>query len=137
MDLTLQVMVRSLFGFGEAFIAVPLWALRISIEEGSAVCGPVVHHHRRRCGVRSTFARCYRDTFCPPAWLRWWGCWYAGLWVPQVTHWYLLSLPTVIPAIFIGRPINHCLRGDSFLKHVHAGRVCVGAGLLMLTIRRT
>ena len=38
-----------------------------------------------------------------------------GLWVPAVTHYYLISLPVAVPAIFLGRFVNHRLRGDSFL----------------------
>jgi uncharacterized membrane protein YfcA len=59
----------------------------------------------------------------------------AGLWVPAVTHYYLISLPAALPAIFIGRFINHRLRGDSFLVYVHVGLVCVGALLLIQAIR--
>jgi uncharacterized protein len=60
----------------------------------------------------------------------------AGLWTPTVTHDYLISLPAAIPAIFLGRFINHRLRGDSFLKYVHAALVCIGALLLIQAIRR-
>jgi uncharacterized membrane protein YfcA len=54
----------------------------------------------------------------------------AGLWVPAVTHYYLLSLSVALPAIFLGRAINHRLRGDAFLTYVHAG--LIGVGLLLL-----
>jgi hypothetical protein len=63
------------------------------------------------------------------------GYWLAGLWVPAVTHYYLLSLPVVVPAIFLGRAANHRLRGDAFLKYVYAGLVCVGTVLLVQAIR--
>ncbi len=58
------------------------------------------------------------------------GYWLAGLWVPIVTHYYLLSLALVLPAILIGRFVNHRLRGDAFLKYVHVGLVLIGAALL-------
>jgi uncharacterized protein len=58
------------------------------------------------------------------------GYWVAGLWTHTVTHDYLLSLPAAIPAIFLGRWLNHRLRGDSFLKYVHAGLICIGLMLL-------
>ncbi len=58
------------------------------------------------------------------------GYWVAGLWVPIVTHYYLLSLALVVPAILIGRFVNHRLRGDAFLKYVHVGLVLIGAALL-------
>lgn len=64
------------------------------------------------------------------------GYWLTGLWTPAVTHDYLLSLPAAIPAIFLGRWLNHRLRGDSFLKYVHAGLLCVGLVLLIQAIRQ-
>jgi uncharacterized protein len=58
------------------------------------------------------------------------GYWLAGLWTPAVTHYYLLSLPVAIPAVFIGRWINHRLHGDGFLKYVYLGLAVIGAVLL-------
>lgn len=63
------------------------------------------------------------------------GYWITGLWRPTVTHYYLISLPAALPAIFIGRMINHRLRGDAFLRYVHAGLICVGLLLLIQAIR--
>jgi uncharacterized membrane protein YfcA len=63
------------------------------------------------------------------------GYWFAGLWVPAVTHYYLISLPAALPAIFLGRFVNHRLRGDSFLVYVHVGLICVGVLLLTQAIR--
>jgi uncharacterized protein len=60
---------------------------------------------------------------------------FAGLWVPAVTHYYLISLPVALPAIFLGRFLNHRLRGELFLKLVHTGLVCVGILLLLQTIQ--
>jgi uncharacterized membrane protein YfcA len=60
----------------------------------------------------------------------------AGLWTPAVTHDYLLSLPAAIPAIFLGRFINHRLRGEAFLKYVYGGLICIGLVLLAQAIRR-
>jgi hypothetical protein len=64
------------------------------------------------------------------------GYWLAGLWVPAVTHYYLMSLPAALPAIFLGRMVNHRLRADSFLAYVHSGLICVGALLLIQAIRK-
>jgi uncharacterized protein len=62
------------------------------------------------------------------------GYWVAGLWVPSVTHYYLLSLPVTLPAIFLGRVINHRLRGDAFLKYIYLGLACIGSLLLVQAI---
>lgn len=63
------------------------------------------------------------------------GYWLAGLWVPLVTHYYLQSLVLVLPAILIGRVVNHRLRGDAFLKYVHVGLVLIGGALLAQAVR--
>jgi uncharacterized protein len=63
------------------------------------------------------------------------GYWLAGLWVPAVTHFYLISLSVALPAIFLGRAVNQRLRGDAFLKYVHLGLVCVGVLLLIQAAR--
>jgi uncharacterized membrane protein YfcA len=64
------------------------------------------------------------------------GYFLAGLWVPAVTHYYLVSLCVAVPAIFLGRVVNHRLRGDAFLKYVHIGLMVVGVVLLIQAIRR-
>ena len=58
----------------------------------------------------------------------------AGLWVPAVTHYYLLSLPLTIPAVFLGRVINHRLHPEAFMKYVYAGLGAIGVLLLIQTI---
>ena len=59
------------------------------------------------------------------------GYWLAGLWVPSVTHYYLISLPAVVPAIFLGRAVNQRFHGEAFLKYVYVGLVIIG--ILLLT----
>jgi hypothetical protein len=61
--------------------------------------------------------------------------WISGLWVPAVTHYYLVSLPVALPAVFLGRVLNHRLRGDVFLKYIHFSLVCIGVLLLIQTFR--
>ncbi len=58
------------------------------------------------------------------------GYWLKGLWVPAVTHYFLLSLPVVVPAILLGKVVNHRLRGETFLKYVYSGLAVIGVVLL-------
>ena len=58
------------------------------------------------------------------------GYWLAGLWVPAVTHYYLISLPLTLLAVLLGRVINHRMHGETFLKYIYLG--LVGIGLLLL-----
>lgn len=54
-----------------------------------------------------------------------------GLWVPAVTHYYLLSLPVAVPAIFLGRVANQRMQQETFVKYVYAGLVAIGLLLLL------
>jgi uncharacterized protein len=63
------------------------------------------------------------------------GYWFAGLWTTAVTHYYLISLFVALPAIFLGRILNHRLRGESFFKYVYAGLLCIGVILLIQALR--
>jgi hypothetical protein len=62
------------------------------------------------------------------------GYWLAGLWIPAVTHYYLLSLPVTLPAVLLGRVINHRLKGEAFLKYVYIGLACIGVVLLIQAV---
>jgi uncharacterized protein len=55
--------------------------------------------------------------------------------VPAVTHYFLLSLVAVLPAIFLGRVANHRLQGEAFLNIIHGGLVCIGLILLVQAVR--
>jgi hypothetical protein len=52
-----------------------------------------------------------------------------------VTHYYLISLPAALPAILLGRVLNHRLRGDAFLKYVYCFLAGVGILLLIQALR--
>jgi uncharacterized protein len=58
------------------------------------------------------------------------GYWAKGLWVPAVTHYYLLSLPAAVPAILLGRVANHRLGGERFLKVIYSCLAGIGVVLL-------
>ena len=72
--------------------------------------------------------------FLPASILGMVGYFLAGLWVPAVTRYYLLSLPAMLPAVFLGRAINHRMRGDAFLKYVYLGLGAIGVLLLVQSI---
>ncbi len=59
------------------------------------------------------------------------GYWLAGLWVPAVTRYYLLSLPLVLAAVFLGRAANRRIEARAFTFCVHVGLLMVGAVLLL------
>ena len=59
----------------------------------------------------------------------------SGLWTAEVTHYSFVALLTAIPAIFIGRWLNHRMRGEAFLRYVHGLVVVVGIVLLVQALR--
>ena len=98
---------------------------------------PLVIYGAMRRWSPQHFRATLQGYFLPASIVAMAGYWLAGLWIPAVTHYYLISLPVVIPAIFIGRAANHRLRGDAFLRYVHVGLVGIGTILLIQAIRRT
>ena len=69
--------------------------------------------------------------FLPASVLGMAGYWWAGLWTPTVTHYYLLALPVTLLGVFLGRVINHRLRGELFFKYLYVGLAGIGALLLV------
>jgi uncharacterized protein len=63
-----------------------------------------------------------------------WGYLLSGLWTPAVSRYYLLSLPFVISATFIGRMINRRIGADRFVLYVHGGLIAIGLILLSQAI---
>jgi uncharacterized protein len=58
----------------------------------------------------------------------------AGLWVPAVTGYFLLSLPVALAAIFLGRVLNRRLDARRFIVYVHAGLILIGITLLAQSV---
>lgn len=85
--------------------------------------------------LRNWTARHFRATlqayFLPASILGMFGYWYEGLWIPTVTHYFLISIPVVIPAILLGRYFNHRLKEGAFLRYVYFG--LIGVGILLLS----
>jgi uncharacterized membrane protein YfcA len=96
---------------------------------------PLVIYGAMRRWSPQHFRATLQGYFLPASIVAMAGYWVSGLWVPTVTHYYLISLPVAIPAIFLGRAVNYRLRGDAFLKYVHGGLVCVGTVLLIQAVR--
>ena len=59
------------------------------------------------------------------------GYWLGGLWTPAVNHFYLVSLPGVLVATFLGRAINRRMRSRRFISYVHIGLIAIGTILLI------
>jgi uncharacterized membrane protein YfcA len=97
---------------------------------------PLVFYGAMRRWSPQHFRATLQGYFLPASLVAMAGFWLAGLWTRTVTNYYLLSLPAAIPAVFLGRYLNRRLHGESFLKYVHAGLICIGLVLLLQAIRR-
>lgn len=54
-----------------------------------------------------------------------------GLWTYTVTWYFLLSLPVVLVATFLGGVFNQRMSGRSFMMYIYAGLLLIGVILLM------
>lgn len=97
---------------------------------------PLVIYGAMRRWSAQHFRATLQGYFLPASIVGMCGYWIAGLWVPAVTHYYLASLPAAVPAIFLGRALNHRLHGDVFLKYVYLGLAGIGVLLLAQSARR-
>ncbi len=96
---------------------------------------PLVLYGAMRRWSAQQFRATLQGYFLPASILGMAGFWFAGLWVHAVTHYYLLSLPVILPAVWLGRILNRRMSGEIFLKYVYAGLGIVGAVLLTQAIR--
>jgi len=95
---------------------------------------PLVIYGSMRRWSAQHFRATLQAYFLPASILGMIGYWLAGLWVHTVTRYYLLSLPVMLPAVFVGRAINHRLNGEVFMRYVYLGLGGIGALLLFQAV---
>ena len=92
---------------------------------------PLVVYGAMRRWSAQHFRATLQGYFLPASMIGMGGYWLAGLWVPAVTHYFLVSLPVTLLAVVVGRVINHRMRGETFLKYIYFGLAGIGALLLV------
>lgn len=97
---------------------------------------PLVIYGAMRRWSAQHFRATLQGYFLPASMIGMGGYWLAGLWVPAVTHYYLLCLPVILPAVWLGRVVNHRLHGEAFLKYIYAGLAATGVVLLAQSLRQ-
>jgi uncharacterized membrane protein YfcA len=95
---------------------------------------PLVIYGAMRRWAAPHFRATLQGYFLPASIIGMGGYWLAGLWTPAVTHYYLISLPVTLLGVFVGRVINHRLRGEAFVKYLYFGLAGIGALLLVQAI---
>ena len=96
---------------------------------------PLVIYGAMRRWSAQHFRATLQGYFLPASMLGMAGYWLRGLWVPAVTTYYLISLPVVVPAVLLGRVVNHRLRGEAFFRYLYVGLIAIGAVLLVQAVR--
>jgi uncharacterized membrane protein YfcA len=97
---------------------------------------PLVIYGTLRRWSAEQFRATLQGYFLPASLVGMAGYWLAGLWVPSVTRYYLLSLPVAAASIVLGRVVNRRLAGRSFLLYVHVALIVIGVTLLIQSMVR-
>jgi uncharacterized membrane protein YfcA len=90
---------------------------------------PLVVYGALRRWSPEQFRATLQGYFLPASVMGMVGYWAAGMWTPNVTRYYLVSLPAVVLAIAGGRYTGRRIDAQRFLVYVHAGLLVIGAVL--------
>lgn len=91
---------------------------------------PLVIYGNLRNWAPKNFRATLQAYFLPASTIGMLGFWYQGLWNSTVTYYFFISIPAIIPAIFLGRYLNHQLKDGTFLKYIYIGLIMIGTILL-------
>jgi uncharacterized protein len=91
---------------------------------------PLVVYGSLRGWSPQQFRATLQGYFLPASVIGMCGYWVAGLWTPAVSRFYLLALPGVLMATFLGRVINRQMSARRFLFYIHIALIVIGVILL-------
>lgn len=95
---------------------------------------PLIVYGNLRSWTAQRFRATLQAYFLPAGIVGMAGYWYKGLWDSTVTYYFLISIPVMIPAIFIGKHLSGQLTDGAFIKYVYIGLICIGTLLLIQTL---
>lgn len=93
---------------------------------------PLVIYGDFRKWKAKNFRATLQAYFLPVSLIGMLGYWYKGLWHNTVSYYFLISIPVIIPAIFLGRYFNTKLKEGTFLKYIYIG--LMGIGIILFTL---
>lgn len=101
------------------------------------VNGPplVVYGNMRRWNAKH-FRATLQAYFLPASFIGAVGFAAKGLITAMVLKYFLIALPAAIPAIYLGRYLNHRLKDGAFFKYVYWGLIAIGAFLIANAVYR-
>jgi uncharacterized protein len=91
---------------------------------------PLVVYGSMRRWSAEQFRATLQGYFLPASIAGMLGYWYAGLWVPAVTRYYLMSLPATLIATLLGRVLHARISPRAFFTYVYLGLLAIGLVLL-------
>ena len=91
---------------------------------------PLVIYGSLRNWTAQHFRATLQAYFLPASVLGMCGYLGAGLWTRAVTHDYMLCLPALLPAVLLGRAVNHRLSAAVFSRCIYAGLAAIGLALV-------
>jgi uncharacterized membrane protein YfcA len=94
---------------------------------------PLVIYGNARKWSAMHFRATLQAYFLPVSFLGVMGYAFKGLVGPIVLRYFLICLPAIVPAIFLGRYFNQRLRGATFFYYVFVGLIFIGAALILFT----
>lgn len=92
---------------------------------------PLVAYGTLRRWSPEQFRATLQGYFLPASLVGMAGYWMTGLWVPEVTGYYLISLPVILAATALGRLLNRRIATGRFVLYVHLGLVLIGLVLVI------
>ena len=91
---------------------------------------PLVIYGNLRGWTAKNFRATLQAYFLPASSIAMFGYWYKDLWNWTVTYYFLICIPVIVPAIFLGRYFNHHLKDGDFLTYIFIGLFFIGVLLL-------
>jgi uncharacterized membrane protein YfcA len=95
---------------------------------------PMVVYGNMRKWNAGVFRAPLQGYFLPASTIGILGYVFKGLINTDVVKYFLLSLPAVFPAIFLGRFFNNRLKDQSFFKYVYVGLLFIGVFLIVFSV---
>lgn len=92
---------------------------------------PLVVYGNMRQWSAKHFRATLQAYFLPASLIGVVGYYAKGLINPKVIHYFLVSLTTAVPAIFLGRYLNRRLKDGSFFKYIYSGLIVIGIILII------
>lgn len=93
----------------------------------------VVYGNMRRWSAKH-FRATLQAYFLPASFIGIVGYAIQGLLGWEVIRYFLISVPAMVPAIYLGRYFNQKLQGNAFFKYVYAGLIVIGLLLTVFTL---